>query len=405
SIIVQNENIIWNETIFIISEYVQELWVGSCASVHLSGETLSILPMLEKLTIHDTEIHLAVEFLQQYSSHLRHITLSSCTLGSLQSSLDLYIHKLSKVLLQNCVFTEQLNILIRTEENHILDYITIKNCTIDTLGEINLSQRKVKEFTLFNNVINRILPSTILHDTETTAISGNLLDNLDFLAMEVNTQHFTLQGNKINKISRHALIVNNASIIKIESNTFSNIEKQAFVRLRPQMAKDGRITGTLILSNNHFYRQQPGSLIFHWSVYDGLKIANNYFYTELCNCSDVLMFLHKMIEGNRKIISLYDGNQNKVYNMFKDTSYCQDAAEASHSTYINKLCGDSSEFDRHNGGLVIIVVLIFLALILGGLLLREFLRCRKSNIQDKNHDQTWELISTEIPVNDSESDD
>lgn len=409
SIIIQNESIILDEKKVMLSENVNKLWVGNCASVHLSGKTLSLVSKLERFTIHNANINLAVEFLQQYSSNLRSITLSSCTLGSLESSLDLYIHRLSDILIQNCEFREQLNILIRTQENHVLDSITIKNCTIDTLGQINLSQRKVKKFSLINSKINHILPSTILHDTETTAIYGNLLGSVDFLAMEINTLHFTLKGNSINSIARHALIVNNASIIQIESNIFRNIEKQAFLRLLPQMTENGHISGTLIFSNNHFHCQQPDSLIFYWRVYDSLEIANNYFYTESCKCSAVMKFLHKMIEGTTKMYTFNDVNLSKAFKMFRDTSYCQEKSgktlETSQFIYNTEFCDTSNEFGQHSGALIIIVILIFLALILGGLFLRECLRRRIYGIQNKNNEQTWELISTETPVNDSESDE
>nr|XP_045601905.1 uncharacterized protein LOC123760338 [Procambarus clarkii] len=332
TLIIQDKKISYGKSHINIPDNVTCWRIVGCSAVHLSGTTLTSLKHIHTLQLHKIDhIHLAYDFFLQYNTPLETLQLSHSTFEGTEGSLNIHAHNLKIITLEDIIWKGQLNILIQIQEGHVLDLVSIKNCKIEVLGEINLSPRYVHTFALENNYIGTVSTGAIIQESEKTIIHHNYVGYLSFLSLDTDTHNFTLQANTIKNVALESLVVSNATFIQIINNEFFHIESFGLTSLHSTSQE-----GSMVFSDNIFHKHEPGSLIFYSTVFNKkLIIQNNVFKSTNCNCS-FLSYIRKMTEINDSVTHSFTGEREKAYELFIDSSLCFDKERKYKLSYLCK---------------------------------------------------------------------
>lgn len=319
------------------------LEVGQCHSVYLSGSTLTSLFNIHTLHLHHVDVvHISSDYFLQYETQLQVLQFSSLGLSPLQDSLNIHAHRLNYILFDKITLDKQLKLLLRTENNQLPEVLAITNSIINRLGEINISARYVKKLVLQNNTIGEVLTSAFVQDSHETLIENNSIDSLSFLSFDSSTHNFTFKGNTIKSLAIQSVVINNATKITILNNTFYHIERYGFASLYLSHKQ-----GHFVFSGNQLYKQEEGSLIFYFTVFnDMLEIKNNVLHSVTCNCS-TLMLLKKMTVDSaiRQTIAMYK--------QFEKSTFCSDIKNR--PIRLQAICG---KYSNREWELVILFIMI-----------------------------------------------
>ncbi|XP_037777389.1 uncharacterized protein LOC119574277 [Penaeus monodon] len=359
-LIIEDSRVSCGENHFFIPNTTTQWNVGECGDVHLSGSALAQLPYLHSLHLHDIDqIHLAPDFLNQYSTHLKSLRISHAKFSAPEVSLDIHAQKLESIALEHLTLEGDFSVLLQTQDTHHLSNLFLKYCNIENLGEINLSTRYVENFSLEHNTIKIIHSSAVFQDSSYITFLGNKIDKLQFLAIDSDVYNFTFVENEVNYIALESMVVNNSTIVSVTKNSFYHIEQFGFTWLQPRMQ------GSLIFSSNHFQEFMPGTLLFYYSVHNkNLQIKNNMFHMGHCDC-DSHQLIRQMTDANNDTFSSFYKERMDIYSLFIESSYCIDNTGKKHNlTEICKLPESGLSFFLITLGILIISALLIICVVI-----------------------------------------
>ncbi|XP_063586604.1 uncharacterized protein LOC134764042 [Penaeus indicus] len=358
-LIVEDSRVSCGEDHFFIPNTTTQWNVGECGAVHLSGSALGQLPYLHSLHLYDIDqIHLAPEFFNQYSTHLKSLRISHAKFSPSEVSLSIHAQKLESITLEHLTLEGNFSVLLQTQDTHQLSNLSLKYCNIASLGEINLSTRYVENFSLEHNIIKIIHSSAVFQDSSYITFLGNKIDKLQFLAIDSDVYNFTFVENEVKYLALESMVVNNSTIVSVTKNSFYHIEQFGLTWLQPRMK------GSLIFSSNHFHEFKPGTLLFYYSVHNkNLQIKNNMFHMGNCDC-DSQQLIGQMTDANNDTLSSFYKERMDIYGMFIDSSYCIDKTEKKHKlTEICELPESRLAFFLITFGILIISALLIICVV------------------------------------------
>lgn len=214
---------------------------------------------------------------------------------------------------------------------------------------------------LLNNTIDKVLTSTLMHDSQKTQIENNSICKLSFLSLDSNTQCFILKGNTIKSLALKSLAVNATDEIIILNNIFLHIEKYALSWL-----KSSSKASSFVFSGNHLYAHDEGSLTFYSTVISkSLEIENNTLHMETCDCGTTKLL--KTMTSTNSI-----KHKKVVYELFENSSLCCD--KDGKTTKLTDICKKPSHPHHQNIGRASLIAALLVVSICGCSILTLWLR-------------------------------